>query len=181
MIAAEVDPMRAQILALTVALTLSACGGDSSPIAPSPPQAPPAPSAAANWTVTQTFVSVTGPDNCWIREQRSRWTGAVFADLPMTVGRTGGVITVDGTFFQVNYTGTFSGNDFSATGRQPLAGGGTPCQDGTSFPQRPGVSNLSGSFSADDQVMTASEVNSYTLTSGEPVVYTWAWRATRRN
>ena len=173
--------MKAQILAVIVALTLSACGGDSSPIAPSPPQAPPAPSAAADWTVTQTFVSVTGPDNCWIREQRSRWTGAVFADLPMTVGRSGGVITVDGTFFQVNYTGTFSGNEFSASGRQPLEGGGTPCQDGTSFPQRPGVSNLSGSFSADDQVMTASEVNSYTLTSGEPVVYTWAWRATRRN
>jgi hypothetical protein len=95
--------------------------------------------------------------------------------------RSGSTITIDGAAFQVNYTGTISGNEFSASGRQPLEGGGTPCQDGTSFQQRPGVSNLSGSFSADDQVMTASEVNSYTLTSGEPVVYTWDWRATRGN
>ena len=173
--------MRAQILALTVVLTLSACGGDSSPITPSPPPPPPAPSAAANWTVTQTFVSVTGPDNCWIRGQRSRLTGAVFGNLPMTTTRANGVITVDGDFFQVNYTGTISGNEFSADGRQALTGGGTVCPDGTSVQQGPGVSNLSGSFSADDQIITASEVNSYTLTSGEPVVYTWAWRATRRN
>ena len=173
--------MKAQILAVTLALTLSACGGgSSSPNSPSPPPPPPAPPAAAGWSVTQTFVSVTGPDNCWIREQRSRWTGAVFGDLPMTTTRSGGAITIDGDF-QVNYTGTISENEFSASGRQPLEGGGRPCQDGTSFQQRPGVSNLSGSFSADDQVMTASEVNSYTLTTGEPVVYTWAWRATRRN
>jgi len=98
----------------------------------------------------------------------------------MTVTRTGATINVDGEFFQVNYTGTFSGNEFSASGRQPLEGGGTTCEDGTSVQQRPGTSTLSGSFSADDQIMTASEVNSYTLTSGEPVVYTWAWRATRR-
>jgi hypothetical protein len=174
--------MKTQILAVTVALSLSACGGgSSSPNSPSPLPPQPAPSAAANWTVAQTFVSVTGPDNCWIREQRSRLTGAVFGSLPMTITRSGGAITVDGDFFQVNYTGTISGNEFSATGRQPLAGGGTPCQDGTSFQQRPGVSSLSGTFSADDQLMTASEVNAYTLTSGEPVVYTWAWRATRRN
>jgi hypothetical protein len=165
-------------LAVTLALTLSACGGgSSSPTSPSSSQPP----ATASWSVTQTFVSVTGPDNCWIGEQRSRLTGAVFTDLPMTVTRSGGAITVDGDFFQVNYTGTVSGNQFTASGRQPLEGGGTPCQDGTSFQQRPGVSNLSGSFSADDQVMTASEVNSYTLTSGEPVVYTWSWRATRGN
>jgi hypothetical protein len=100
----------------------------------------------------------------------------------MTVTHSDGAITVDGEFFQVNYTGTISGNEFSASGRQPLDGGPTTlCPDGATIQQRPGVSNLSGSFSADDQVMTASEVNSYTLASGEPVVYTWAWRATRRN
>jgi hypothetical protein len=172
--------MKAQILAVTVALTLAGCGGgSSSPSSPSSPPPPPAPAAVAAWTVTQSFVSVTGPDNCWVRQQRSRWTGAVFANLPMTVTRSASAISVDGDFFQVNYTGIISGNEFSANGRQPLEGGGTTCPDGASVQQRPGVSSLSGSFSADDRVMSASEVNSYTLSSGEPVVYTWAWRATR--
>jgi len=43
----------------------------------------------------------------------------------------------------------------------------------------PGVSVLSGQFSADDQLMTATEVNSYPLMSGEVVTYTWEWRAKR--
>ena len=41
-------------------------------------------------------------------------------------------------------------------------------------------SDLYGRFSADDQTMTATEVNSYRLTSGEPVTYRWDWQATRR-
>jgi hypothetical protein len=43
----------------------------------------------------------------------------------------------------------------------------------------PGVSVLSGRFSADDQLMTATEVNAYPLTSGEVVTYTWEWQAKR--
>jgi hypothetical protein len=99
----------------------------------------------------------------------------------MTVTRSGGSISLDSGYFQVNYAGTATGNDFSATGRQPLEGGGRPCKDGTRFEQMPGVSNLSGRFSADGRELTATEVNSYRLTSGEPVTYTWEWRATRRD
>jgi hypothetical protein len=99
----------------------------------------------------------------------------------MAVTRSAGTIKLEGDFFQVNYAGTTSGSDFSATGAQPLEGGGRPCQDGTSFQQAPGVSSLSGRFSADNQQLTATEVNSYRLTSGEPVTYTWDWQATRRN
>ena len=99
----------------------------------------------------------------------------------MLVTRSGATITLNGDFFQVNYAGTFSGSEFSATGNEPLDGGGTPCMDGTSFRQMPGASNLSGRFSADDQQLSGHEVNSYVLTSGEPVTYTWAWEATRRN
>jgi hypothetical protein len=40
---------------------------------------------------------------------------------------------------------------------------------------------LSGSFSDSDQLLTAREVNSYLLTSGEAVTYTWDWQATRTN
>ena len=175
--------MKVLIPALSLALMLTGCGGGSSPsspVAPSTP-APPTSSSVTNWNVTQRFVSVTGPDNCWVREQRQRLTGLVFPDLPMVVTRSNGAIRIDGSFFQVNYVGTFSGSDFTAVGVAPLEGGGRACQDGTSFTQMPGVSNLTGSFSADDQRATPTEVNTYRLTSGETVTYTWGWEASRRN
>lgn len=175
-------PMAAQILTLIVALSLTACGG-SSPSSPTTIQSstpPPASSPVTDWSVTQRFVSVTGPDNCWVREQRERWTGAVFPDIPAVITRSGGSIRLESAYFQVNYAGTLSGSEFSASGGAPLEGGGRPCRDGTSFQQLPGVSNLSGRFSADDQLLTATEVNSYRLASGESVVYTWDWQVTRR-
>jgi hypothetical protein len=176
--------MKVVIPTLILAVMLAGCGGGSSPsspAAPSTPAAPPVSGSVTTWTVTQRFVSVTGPDNCWVREQRQRLTGAVFPDLPMTVTRSNGVIRLDGSFFQVNYAGTFSGSDLTAAGVAPLEGGGRPCQEGTSFTQMPGVSNLTGSFSADDQGATLTEVNTYRLTSGETVTYTWGWEAKRRN
>jgi hypothetical protein len=127
------------------------------------------------WSVTQRFVSVTGPDNCWVRQQRARLTGVVFAGLEMAITRSGGSITVDGYGF---WAGTVNGKEFSAS--EALEGGGTTC-DGTSFLQRPGVSNLSGRFSDDDQRFSATEVNSYFLTTGELVTYVWDWQATRQN
>jgi len=179
----------ARILTLAVTFVFTACGGGGSTA--TPPAAPsgiptPTPSPApnpntTNWSVTQRFVSVSGPDNCWVREQRQRLTDAVFPNLPMAVTRSGESITLQGEFFQVNYAGTTSGTEFSARGIAPLTGGGRPCADGTSFTQLPGVSNLSGRFAADDQTLTATEVNTYSLTSGEPVTYTWDWQATRRN
>jgi hypothetical protein len=159
-----------------VALILTACGRGAS--SPTPASTPSPASSETRWAVTQRFGSVVGPDNCWVQEQRARWTGAVFPDLPMSVTRSNGSITLESPFFQVNYRGTFSGADFSATGG-PLEGGGTPCKDGTSFQQMPGTSNLSGRFSADDHSLTATEVNSYRLTTGEAVTYTWEWQATR--
>ena len=171
--------MHARISTLSIALILTAYGcGSSSPTASSPTTLTASP-PVSDWTVTQRFVSVSGPDNCWVREQRQRLTGAVFSDLPMTVTRSAGAIRLEGSFFDVNYTGTMNGSEFSASGG-PLAGGGRACQDGTSFQQLAGVSNLSGRFSADDRSMTASEVNSYRLSSGEPVTYTWEWQAARK-
>jgi hypothetical protein len=96
----------------------------------------------------------------------------------MAITRSAGAIKLESPWFQVNYAGTVSGIAFSASGG-PLEGGATPCKDGTSFPQMPGVSNLSGRFSADDQQVTATEVNSYRLSSGETVTYTWDWQAKR--
>jgi hypothetical protein len=97
----------------------------------------------------------------------------------MSITRSNGSITVQSEWFQT-YTGTYNGTQFSASGTESLEGGGTAC-DGSTYEQRPGVSNLSGLFSNDDRELTASEVNSYVLTTGEVVSYTWGWKAVRRN
>jgi len=175
--------MKAYILAVSVALSLAACGesspGSPAPTAPSPTPAPPT-ATNTNWMVTQRFGSVTGPDNCWVNEQRARWTPAVFTNLPMTVTRSDASVTFKGDFFQVNFTGTVSASEFSAAGDKALDGGGGGCQDGTAFPQLPGTSRLAGRFSSDTE-MAASEVNTYPLAAGGTVTYTWEWQATRVN
>jgi len=173
--------MKAYILALSVALSLAACGG-SSPSSPTPttPSPTATPGTSTNWNVTQRFGSVTGPDNCWVNEQRARWSSAVFPNLPMTVTRSDASVTFKGDFFQVNFTGTMSGSEFSAAGDKALDGGGGGCQNGTSSPQLPGVSRLVGRFSSDTE-MSAAEVNTYPLAAGGTVTYTWEWQATRVN
>ena len=141
---------------------------------------PPPPSASVtHWTVTQAFVSVTGPDNCWVRMQRATWTGAIFPGIPMAITLAGSSLTLESPEFAVNYAGTFSGLDFAASGG-PLVGGGWPCADGTLFQQQPGVSNLSGRVTPDGRFLTATEVNSYRLTTGELVTYVWEWQARRQ-
>lgn len=185
--------MAMYVSVLALAFVLAACGSSSTPTQPSPPPSPspspspsppPAPTApgATAWLITQRFASVEGPDNCWVRFQRQRWTGAVFPGLDTTITRTDGSIRVESGWFQVNYAGTYGGSDFSAAGVAPLEGGGGQCPEGGGlFPQLPGTSNLTGRFADDDRSLTANEVNSYRLTTGELVTYTWAWTGTRQN
>src|SRR5215204_5825901 len=137
------------IFLATAALFCAACGGGSSSAMPSTPTTPspttPAPAASSpttNWMVTHRFVSVTGAENCWVQRQRTSLTGVVFSDLEMTVTRSSGAITIDSPWFKV-YTGTTSGEEFTARQRDPLEGGGADCS-GTRIIQQAGVSNLSG-------------------------------------
>lgn len=104
----------------------------------------------------------------------------VFSNLQMIVTRADASVTFKSDFFQVNFAGTMSGSEFTADGERALPGGGNGCQNGTSFPQLPGVSKLTGRFSS-DTVMTASEVNTYPLAAGGTVKYTCEWQATRVN
>ena len=127
-------------LVAAAVFTLSACGQSSasSPTAPttsSPTPGPPA-GPAYDWLVTHRFESVTGPDNCWVQAQRQSLTGVVFPNLEMSVTRSGNSIRIESPWFQ-DYVGTFSGNEFSATGENPLQGGGRPCADGSLFIQLP--------------------------------------------
>jgi len=166
---------------LALAVSVTACGGSSPPTAPSPvgSSTTTTSSGITKWSGAQDFGSVTGPDNCWVREQRQRLTGSNGPDLPITITRSAGSIRVESEYWAVQYAGNATAREFSARGDRPLEAGGRPCQDGTSFQQMPGVSVLSGVFSADDQLMTATEVNSYPLMSGEIVTYTWEWRLKR--
>jgi hypothetical protein len=180
---ARVKAASVGVVVLAATLAVACGGGTSSPSTPTTPTTPTPPvgSSSTNWWLTQRFASVTGPDNCWIRQQREKLTGVRFSDLDMTVERSGGSITLRSQWF-VEYVGTINGSEFTAQQVKPLEGsGGSLCPDGTNVQQLPGgVSNLSGRFSSDDQLLTANEVNSYRLATGEAVNYTWEWRATRR-
>ena len=167
---------RIQVVTLALALLVASCGGNS----PTQPtlEPTPSPTPVTNWNITHTFASVEGPDNCWVRSQRQRLTGVVFSNLDASITRTNGTIRVESPWFQT-YTGIHSDRAFTAAGAEALPGGGTNC-DGASHTQMPGVSNLSGQFAANDQSFTGAEVNSYRLTTGELVTYTWTWTGTRR-
>jgi hypothetical protein len=80
------------------------------------------------------------------------------------------------------YSGTTTGEEFTARQRDPLEGlpAGFDCS-GTRIIQLPGVSNLSGRFASDGQTMSGTELNVYPLNTGETGTYQWNWQATRRN
>ena len=174
------------ILLAACALFFTACGGGSSspnpatPTTPTPTASSPTSSPTTNWMVTHRFVSVTGADNCWVQRQRDSLTGVVFSDLEMTVTRSSGAITLASPWF-ATYTGTITGDEFTARQRDPLEGlpAGHDCS-GTRIIQHAGVSNLSGRFASDDQTMSGTELNVYPLNTGESVTYNWSWQATRR-
>lgn len=173
-----------KILLTTAAMLFTACSGSSSPTSSTPTiPTTPAPTTASpattNWMVTHRFVSVAGADNCWIQRQRASLTGVVFPNLDMSVTRSSSAFVIASGWFET-YTGTSSGNDFTARQSVPLQGGGFDCA-GTRITQLPGVSNLAGRFASDGQTMSATESNVYPLNTGETVTYTWNWEATRIN
>jgi hypothetical protein len=115
-----------------------------------------------------------------VNAQRANLTALIFPNLPMAVTRADPSVTFKGDFFQVNFSGTMSGSEFSATGDKPLSGGGGAACPTGSVMQLTGESKLIGRFSS-DTVMTASEINTYPLAGGGTVTYTWEWQATRIN
>ena len=167
--------MRTHVLVLALAFAFVGCGSSPSPTQPSP-SVP----VATRWIIAHRFASVEGPDNCWIRFQRERLTGVVFSGLDSTITRQDGSIRFSSPWFQ-DYVGTSSGTDFSADAVAALPGGAGQCPEGgVSYPQLPGTSKLMGRFADGDQTLTGNEVNSYRLTTGELVTYTWAWTGTRQ-
>jgi hypothetical protein len=157
-------------LAITIPL-LSGCN-DSSPTAPklvavAPTPAPPAVRSA--WILTDEVIGASGPKICLYRPS----VGMVF-QTTFELQRSGNSVSFvfpDPIDWE-SYTATVNGANFTAT--NPTVGSGTGmCID---YLQ---ASSLSGSFSQDGNHLTATEVWSLTLYSGEVVTTTFRWTANR--
>jgi hypothetical protein len=187
--------------ALCVVLLLisaSACsGGNRTTTSPSPmptaiPTAPTSSAAAApvpaqipgeRWNLTVVFRSVSGsPAACvsryseylrlsydWLMAiQRSGESMVLIYD----VGNVGEGLT--------QYTGTAVGKEFTAARATGNGNGRIFCSGGQTFDARSDSSQVSGRFSDDGRTLTATEVGSYHLTSGETLTFQFDWTASRQ-
>ena len=125
---------------------------------------------STSWSVTRTVTSVSGPDICLpgiplrgqseqgVFELRRRGDFAAF-------------IFFDTESSFSNYTGTMAGTVFTASRAE-----GYICCNCVNFNA---TSNLSGRFSEDGSHLTASEVWTWTLDSGQVKTFTFEWSANR--
>ena len=128
------------------------------------------------------FVSVTSPVECLVTERTVELQKTAFSNGPTTIKRSGNSLTIIsnlfGNFFGVSFAGTVTGSDFTATGA--LSGGDWSCQNGTVIRHQPGTARAVGSFSSDGHQLTATDVHTFPLPSGEKDDYTWTWAGTRQ-
>jgi hypothetical protein len=131
---------------------------------------------------TVKFVSVTSPVECLVTERTVELQKTAFSNEPTTIKRSGNSLTIIsnlfGNFFGVSFAGTVTGSDFTATGA--LSGGDWSCQNGTVIRHQPGTARAVGSFSSDGHQLTATDVHTFPLPSGEKDDYTWTWAGTRQ-
>jgi hypothetical protein len=172
---------------LVVAFALNACGGGAdSPTAPTPqvsamprldprPDPPQVPGIRWNLTTIQTAVTGPGSKVCWRNPDGTR------IDWLMAVQRTSEAVSFlydvhNWPSDHVEHKGRVAGEHFIASSEsQP---GYFPCA-GTQV-EFVFEAEVSGQFSADGQALTAREVWTYKLTSGEAVSIAFDWVASRR-
>jgi hypothetical protein len=126
------------------------------------------------WNLTVTLTSVSGPQVCFLRQLA---LGTSHQEL-MAVQRSGQSIALVHDLLNwptddVELAGTVMGNDFTATsGWGP---GFQPCGGEVFYSFE---ASASGRFSADGRSLTAEEVWSYRLPSGDTTSLHFAWSAT---
>lgn len=164
--------------ALGMAALLAAACGAEPPLAPpavtvpAPPVAAPAP-AFESWSLEQRMVSVAGAEICgW--DRGGFWSSATW---PLRVRRAGSVVRlVYGDIMdEIELVGILEGDAFTASSSTPSY---QPCGG-----QRRDYileSIVAGRFSAAGDALTARETVSYRFASGEAIVFTFDWVATRR-
>ena len=159
------------------ALLAIGCGSYEPPLAPTPVRVPVPPAAAPApeveyWSLEETMLSVTNGEMCG-------WNGRVGAlvSWPLTVRRTGTVVqfVYGDVVDQLELVGSVEGEAFTASGSAPIH---VPCLgQGRDYILE---SNVEGRFSANGSALAAKATLTYRLASGEAIVFTFDWVATRR-
>jgi streptogramin lyase len=127
----------------------------------------PTPSGGNSWNLTVQVIAANGPGICLYRPSM----GMVF-HTTFELRRSGNSVSFvfEDPIDWESYTATVNGANFTATSPTVDSGGGMCVH----YKQ---TSSLSGSFSADGNHLTATEVWSLTLDSGEVVTTTFRWSA----
>jgi hypothetical protein len=170
---------------LTIGISLlgTACGGGVSaspstlilpaPTAPSPAPAP----AGEQWNLTVTLKDFAVPDGCSIY---TKYVGES-DDWSMTVERSGesihlGISLLDDPSAHIEFNGTVVSGVLNATATNSLQGrvcGGARVSLGAEL-------HVSGHFSEDGHALTAREVASSQLSTGEALVFHSDWNAAQK-
>ncbi len=147
---------------------------------PSPTDHSPTPGTVGGegWNLTTRFTSVTGPGMCVSGSYKNIGQSR---DWLMTIQRSGESIdlatsAVSDPTEVYAFAGTEVADELSAT--SAIYPGATLC-GGSRFDYRADW-RVSGRFSPDGHALTAEEVDSYQLTSGETLVFRYEWSASRQ-
>jgi hypothetical protein len=148
------------ILMLAVStVLLTSCNNHDSPTAPR---------RNGTWTITSTVSSTEGTDGCI---QAPAGGGTTFPQLIIINGSSIGVTNVASCDDCPSWSGTLSGDAFTATSDRSF--------DSSACGHVQGTSSLTGAFSAGRLQLTATEVDTYVEASGHSVVIRYSWTGKR--
>jgi hypothetical protein len=181
----------AGIAVFALNMGLAGCAGPSStiPTAPTSTSSSAAPAPAPGqipgerWNLTVVFRSVSGSPAACVSKY-SEYLGLSY-DWLMAIQHSGEAMVLiydvgnvaDGL---TQYAGTAVGREFTATRATGNGNGRIFCSGGQTFDARSDSSQVSGRFSDDGRTLTATEVGSYRLTSGETLTFRSDWTASRQ-
>jgi hypothetical protein len=166
--------------AFVVAALLAAACGSERLMGPTPARGPGIPNidpgpAPEYWALASTLVSVGNAEDCG-------WDGAPVGatrNYPLTVRRADSQVRLvyGDVMDEVELVGILEGDAFTASAN--IAGYALRCRG--EMQNLVFESRAAGRFSADGTALTARETVTYRFASGEAIVYTFDWMATRRS
>ncbi|HSC27521.1 MAG TPA: hypothetical protein VLD67_09615 [Vicinamibacterales bacterium] len=172
--------MKAAVHPVLIGLVMVVAGCQATPLSPtrpstaadlSPAPQPPSPQPPRfpnPWNLTTVLTSVTGPDNCFTRQQRRRIGASTEWLLSVTRGASSLHLLYDVRNWPLDhaeYDAAINGDDFAGSSdSMPVSF--PACPDGTVLTGS-GDGMVSGRFTPDGHEITAQEVWIYRFSSGE--------------